>query len=845
MYAVSSNELVITGDLIRPENISLVGAKAVGLSSLPRSWVPKFFVITNKLTHRWDTRYSEERGNTVRYREILTNDEISIIADALRGLNAPTDGRVIVRSSSPGERIELRGTFISKVSEATIEEVLRSCDAVYQHASSDLVKKDFDPLNLALVVQVYVEPKAYGHLSNERRVARRRQEWLYEFEKGEKIPPVGRFALKYGKNRTIPVTTDELLAVNKKDLVSQLRSVAAYINNQGLRLHMEWVWDGQRLWIVQGDKDSEPRGRNPKSYFPTIRLSESTVTLKSFIHVDSVVHNQWHKIECLRDFKSVGLPTADLWVLEDASILSGLQNRYITSELKQDIEALISSRPIVIRTDIKPHVGLPPEMLQRSDCLSTSRSAEEFLVMESRSMLSKGVSASNFCFIVHHYVPSRSSAFCLAYPKRSRVRIDSIWGLPDGLMYYPHDSFELDPGDLGSVKKHIRFKDNYLAPSIGGDWIPVKAGKPWDWANSIKEEELVAIGQSSKQLADYINDCVQIMWFIEIPSNLGLPPLLPWWYRRGEPPLGVHEADPRIFTRDRILISTQGDLESLSSERSEDLEGIVLRIKPKPELLRDDDFLEAVANKAKEYNLPVELQGSVLQHAYYRLKHLGVRVQCVDLFIPALRAQQFLKLVRDHIPIRIKRGGERAYTITLTGDEMINVLKAKAVEEALELQSAKNVNDIEEELGDILEVILSLAGRIGLSMRELNRKVKIKRKERGSFQEGLILIETEEVPLIDIERSAYVAVGQGGKPRLPLPDTEGGVIPMTTRRIPKKQNGRIIIPLVPPDIREVALKVEDLGIVLKIKYEDKEIVIRWGREAPKVPREQLRLPLFE
>ena len=48
----------------------------------------------------------------------------------------------------------------------------------------------------------------------------------------------------------------------------------------------------------------------------------------------------------------------------------------------------------------------------------------------------------------------------------------------------------------------------------------------------------------------------------------------------------------------------------------------------------------------------------------------------------------------------------------------------------------------------------------------------------------------------------------------------------------------------PPDIRESALTLEigDILIKLKIRYEDKDIILSWSRGAPRIPREQLPLP---
>ncbi len=842
MCTLLPDQLVIDRSSIRPEHISLIGAKAVGLSKLPPAWVPNFFIINYGLSSRWNAQNSKNTANCVKCNKILSKDEIELITNALQSLGITDKGKVIVRSSSPEEGIELRGMLESKVSEATTEAILASCDFIYEYASLKYVKKLLGSPNLAVIVQTYITPEESGHLSNERRVARRRQEWLWEFDHRQNPPTIGRFALKYGKSRTIAASTGELITNREKTVISQLRSVAAYINREELRLHMEWIWDGQRIWIVQGDKDTEKKGVNPRSYTSVIQSSQSTTALKSFIPVNSITHGRWEKLLCVKEFKNAGLPTAELWVLEDVSIISNLSARLVAEELKQDIKALLSS-PIVIRTDTVPNSIIPEDMLPRSDCLTTERQAEEFFMEKSRNLLSKGVNPEDLCFIVHHYIPSRSSAFCLAYPNHPRVRIDSIWGLPDGLMYYPHDSFELNPDNLSTRQKLIRFKDDYLAPACDGDWKPVEAGKPWDWASSLTDEELILIGKSSQKLANYVNDCVQIMWFVDIPPDLGLPSLLPWFRKKGEPPKGAFAADPRVFSQNRVSIYTKDDLEEIESASGNISEGTVLRISPRVELLRDSQFLKKVADIANKHNIPVEIQGSMLQHAYYQLKQEGVNIQCVHFFKPVFKPQRFGKLVRDQIPLRIQRHGERAYTITITGDDLNKVLKAKVVEEALELLSATNVADVEEELGDALDVILSLAERMGITREELEKKIELKRKESGGFREGLILAETREVPLIDTDINTPQFTEKGGKSRLPLSDLGEGIAKITTRRIPQfTDDNKILIPLVPPDIRESVLEIGDSGIKLKIRYEDKDIILSWGREAPSISREQLPLP---
>ena len=40
--------------------------------------------------------------------------------------------------------------------------------------------------------------------------------------------------------------------------------------------------------------------------------------------------------------------------------------------------------------------------------------------------------------------PQRLPLGALAYPDRQVVLVDSLWGLPDGLQYLNHDTFEFD-----------------------------------------------------------------------------------------------------------------------------------------------------------------------------------------------------------------------------------------------------------------------------------------------------------------------------------------------------------------------------------------------------------------
>lgn len=802
-----SNNILIPSESPLITDTSVVGEKAAGLSNFPKAWVPEYFVIGSELFRKWWSLQEKERGSDLNCANALSKYEKEEIVNALISLGIHEGEMVIVRSSSVTEGLEFRGQFISKVTTANLEAVLNACDDIFRDTISNSNDTIDDSFGLAILVQVYIDASVIGHLSNERRVAKRIQEWLFEVESGNLRKNSGRFAIK--KN-TLRATQTQLDVRDEKELIGCLRSIAAFVNDMGIRLHMEWVWHSGKLWIVQGDRDPEKIGPNPRTHIKKIRKIPSAPSLDSFVPVFSVSHDMWHKVQCQKDFKNAGLSTVPIWVLEDLSILANLQNGVIEPKLKADLNILLCS-PIVIRMDIKSHVpGSPTEMLPRSDSIVTIEQAEQFLIEHSRSM----PRTERFCFLVHHYIPSRSSAFCLAYPDHSRIRIDSIWGLPDGLLFYPHDSFEAPLDKSTEINRHIRYKDDYLAPTPDGHWLPIKAGKPWDWTPSINDEEIDYIGECTKRLANYLKACVQVMWFVDVPTEYGLGSSIPWYFELGEPPNSIDRADPRVFYRKRILISSKADLNKLQTNNLGNLQGNVLLLKPKPNLLREKPFIETVADIAKQYNLPVELQGSLLQHAFYQLKQLGVRIHCTDVFEPRYESKYFDKLVRDLIPLQIQRHGERESTVVLKGDDLIKVLKAKIVEEALELQTATTSENTIEELVDVFEVILAIARQGGLSIKELTRRAKLKRSKRGGFSKGLVLIETREVPLVEVN-----------KPESKLLDMNNVSAKLTTQRNPKIQNAEITIPIVPPDCREAILDWKEVSMKIKVRYQNKEIVI--------------------
>jgi predicted house-cleaning noncanonical NTP pyrophosphatase (MazG superfamily) len=102
------------------------------------------------------------------------------------------------------------------------------------------------------------------------------------------------------------------------------------------------------------------------------------------------------------------------------------------------------------------------------------------------------------------------------------------------------------------------------------------------------------------------------------------------------------------------------------------------------------------------------------------------------------------KLVRDRIPEIIKEEGKTYKTVILDHEQFKSELQKKLKEEVQEYLNAKNDQEAVEELADVLEVIYALAGDHGVSIEELEHVRKYKAKERGGFQEKILLIEVED-----------------------------------------------------------------------------------------------------
>ncbi|MEK4487383.1 nucleoside triphosphate pyrophosphohydrolase [Psychrobacillus sp. FSL H8-0484] len=103
------------------------------------------------------------------------------------------------------------------------------------------------------------------------------------------------------------------------------------------------------------------------------------------------------------------------------------------------------------------------------------------------------------------------------------------------------------------------------------------------------------------------------------------------------------------------------------------------------------------------------------------------------------------KLVRDLIPQVIEKSGSKFSTRVLDPSEHLIEIKNKLHEEVKEFAETGNRQDALEELADILELIHAALPIHEATYEELE-KIRIAKKEkRGGFEEGIYLIEVEDV----------------------------------------------------------------------------------------------------
>ncbi len=194
--------------------------------------------------------------------------------------------------------------------------------------------------------------------------------------------------------------------------------------------------------------------------------------------------------------------------------------------------------------------------------------------------------------------------------------------------------------------------------------------------------------------------------------------------------------DP-IFAEYNKVIKSKQDLEDLKrSVNNLVYKKKQIKIDLNIDIIRDKEFIEDIGRFALKNSFLVIIEGSVLSHPYYVLSSMGVEVRCLDPLESIYPHKEFYKLVRDKIPIKIKSNDETVISTNVTSNELIHLLKEKAVEEAYEFYWSSQNDNMIEEIADILEAIKGSCKAFGINFNEIEsiseeKKNRVEDSRRG------------------------------------------------------------------------------------------------------------------
>ena len=522
------------------------------------------------------------------------------------------------------------------------------------------------------------------------------------------------------------------------------------------RIHFEWVWDGRSIRIVQADRADPPEGVDPLSLLPNTIPIITLNSLRAFRAANNSDFEKYRKLKNAKLYVELGYKMPLFYVLNEPemvkSILSGVIPRSLASDLAE-----LTRRPLIVRTDGLDIPREKEQMLPRSDELRSLEQAKNWLLTDFTTTIEQNaLGACDLCLIAHHFIPSVASAWARGAPGGRIVRVESLWGIPEGLYWYSHDTFEVDTRDVVAFRRlehaakyqarsHLRYKGSFIAPDTNGRWIPQHPVAPFDWKKSIsKNSWLFEIAESTRLIAEHNGHAVSVMWFVHNHPAATEHEVLPWLHEKSEF-TNTPKAAPRRKRENQseFIIRTVADWQSLQSQLKTGTR--IERIVVDPTdvtLIRNRLFAEKLGALALASGSVVELSGGILSHVYYTLQRSGAQVECVDLYGAVEDIIEYNKVVRDKIPAIIESRGERVETVRLTGDALVAALRQKLVEEALEALDAKSGGDLVSELADLQEVIKALCHALQVSPTQVEAERKEKQRIRGAFNKGLMLTKT-------------------------------------------------------------------------------------------------------
>ena len=721
-------------------DIEQIGKKAFNLLKIEKSRVPKYIIIKACLFDVW-------KINSKSALDILDNLLPSI-------LSCFPNETVIIRSSALIENFEQRGYYESSNSGVKHCDIKKEIVRLWEENSKLLDSE----ISFSLIVQQYINPVNIGHLSNERRITKHKNQYHCEILDC-KNNFLGSRIIKLHKHDS---HINEKTNITKDLLAADLEKIVSYNYNDSY--HIEWVWDGKKVWIVQIDFEEKNLNEDEPglSWKKRGKITESKIEPLSVLKELKSSSNSWKKAECVKTFKELDLPSGEIYLIEDSTILRKILDGEDLTALIKDLNWLLTS-PIVIRMDVK-NGDNQTYLLPRTETLFSLEKVLCFLHEKIEYVKKQGVGLDEMCFLLHRFIVSKSCALAYSKPEIPRTRIDSTWGIVDGLYYHPHDSFEQNSSS-SKIKEGIRCKTEYLDIDETGNWISKKTNEKYDWKKSLTSKEIHTIASYNEKIASFLRKPVTVMYFVGVFKNTGYPEILPWYYTVEEIPESSEKFSEIIFSEKKVVITTKIDFDKKKSKLKESKNKISINLKLSPDLLRDRDFLEEIARFSKDEKIPINLEGSILSHPYYILKKNDAIVKTTDTFDPTYQKQSFYKLVRDKIPVRIMSKGETVNFLHISPIQTLELIKQKLIEESLECFWESEEDKIIEELADIYELLRGASNAFGIDMSEIVKIADNKKEKSGGFDNSVFLIETKETSLIPVseggKREMEMSVGIG------------------------------------------------------------------------------------
>jgi predicted house-cleaning noncanonical NTP pyrophosphatase (MazG superfamily) len=248
---------------------------------------------------------------------------------------------------------------------------------------------------------------------------------------------------------------------------------------------------------------------------------------------------------------------------------------------------------------------------------------------------------------------------------------------------------------------------------------------------------------------------------------------------------------------------------------------------PDIENYRNNSFVTAVADFAAKHDIPIEIQGSPLAHAYYILRRAGCTVflSYAAAYERVRSKREFGKLVRDKIVQKIGGGGERAISFHLPFSDRAPAFFGKLIEEGLEVLRASSKDSRIAELADLYEVVRGWIESSDFEVGEVEAIADLKRHKSGGFAAAEVLVETGS-KTSSLQRAASLTLERIAEPK---EHREGVEIPAARLGLIARGDSCVV-------------ELGEIGISIRLSMNDEgDLVIQAERQPAEVHEGQLAL----